>query len=89
MEQREKTGFRYGEERIKMDRNTRNRIREGGLTALKAAGLIALGLALSWFLTCCVVKLIMLCFGLTFSWAAATGIWLIICLLRGIFRKTE
>lgn len=29
-----------------------------------------------------------MCFGLTFSWAIATGIWLVILLLKGIFNVT-
>lgn len=40
---------------------------------------------LSWLLTCGIIKLITLCFGLTFSWVAATGIWLILVLLKFIF----
>ena len=43
---------------------------------------------ISWIVTCGIIKLITLCFGLTFKWSAATGIWLIICLLRSIFRVT-
>ena len=46
-----------------------------------------IGLALSWIITCGFIKLICLCFGLTFSWAIATGIWLVILLLRLVFRK--
>ena len=41
----------------------------------------------SWIITCGIIKLITLCFGLTFSWAIATGIWLVICLLTSIFKK--
>lgn len=40
-------------------------------------------LALSWFATCGVVKLITLCFSLNFSWKIATGIWLVLLLLTG------
>ena len=40
---------------------------------------------ISWLLTCGLVKLITLCFGLSFSWAVATGIWLILALLKHIF----
>lgn len=43
---------------------------------------------ISWIVTCGIIKLITLCFGLTFKWSIATGIWLIICLLRSIFRVT-
>ena len=41
--------------------------------------------ALSWLLTCGIIKLICLCFGLTFSWLISTGIWLVMILLRSVF----
>lgn len=41
---------------------------------------------ISWIVTCGVVKLITLCFGWTFSWAIATGVWLIISALRSVFK---
>lgn len=44
-------------------------------------------LVISWLMTCGLIKLITLCFGLTFSWAVATGIWFIMWLLRSIFKK--
>lgn len=40
----------------------------------------------SCLITCGIVKLICLCFGLTFTWPIATGIWLLIILLKNIFR---
>ena len=43
--------------------------------------------ALSYFITCGIVYLITLCFGWTFSWLIASGIWLIMILLRSIFCK--
>ena len=39
----------------------------------------------SWIITCGIIKLITLCFGWTFSWAWATGIWLIMFLAKNIF----
>ena len=48
--------------------------------------LIAIIGGISWIATCGVVKLITLCFGLSFSWPIATGIWLILLLLGGLFR---
>ena len=39
------------------------------------------GGTISWLMTCGIVKLITLCFGLTFSWPVATGIWLVLLLL--------
>ena len=50
--------------------------------------LLAIGYAISWILTCGIIKLITICFGLTFSWAIATGFWLILCLLKSIFSVT-
>lgn len=39
----------------------------------------------SWIFTCGIIKLITMCFGLSFTWAMATGIWLIILILKSIF----
>ena len=44
--------------------------------------------ALSWIVTCGIIKLITMCFGLTFSWGIATGIWLIYILLKSLFSNT-
>lgn len=43
--------------------------------------------ALSWIVTCGIIKLITLCFGWTFSWAIATGVWLVLCILKSIFSR--
>ena len=51
------------------------------LDALIAILLLVLCYEVSWLATCGIIKLITICFGLTFSWAIATGIWLILCLL--------
>lgn len=40
---------------------------------------------ISWLATCGIIKLITLCFGWTFSWVIATGIWLILFLLKNCF----
>lgn len=45
--------------------------------------IFVISFGLSWIVTCGVIKLITMCFGLTFKWSIATGIWLILCLLRG------
>ena len=44
--------------------------------------------ALSWLITCGLVYLICLCFGLLFTWPIATGIWLLMILLKGVFNIT-
>lgn len=46
---------------------------------------ILLALALSWSATVGIIYLICMCFLLEFSWIIATGIWLMIWLLRSIF----
>lgn len=45
-------------------------------------------LGLSWAVTVGLVKLITLCFGLEFSLKIATGIWIVILILRSIFKTT-
>ncbi len=52
----------------------------GGMIA--AVIIFALVMGVSWIITCGLIKLITLCFGWTFSWGIATGIWLIMCLLN-------
>ena len=42
--------------------------------------------AVSWIVTCGIIKLITLCFGWTFTWKLATGVWLVMFLLRSIFK---
>lgn len=43
---------------------------------------LALFWGISWIVTCGIVKLITMCFGLTFSWSIATGVWLCLMLLN-------
>lgn len=43
--------------------------------------------AVSWIATCGIIKLITMCFGWTFSWAWATGIWLLMYLLKNTFSR--
>lgn len=45
--------------------------------------------AISWAVTVGIIKLITMCFSLDFSLAVATGIWLILCLLRWVFPKLK
>ncbi len=47
---------------------------------------LILGYGLSWAVVVGIIKLITICFGLTFSLAHATGIWLVIVLLWLLFR---
>ena len=47
---------------------------------------IVILIGLSFLITAGIIKLITVCFGLTFSWPVATGIWLTMILFRSIFR---
>lgn len=49
---------------------------------------LVLGLiAVSFFVTCGVIYLICLCFGLKFKCGIAAGIWLVLNLLSGFFKE--
>lgn len=71
-----------------MSKNLKDKITEGGSVALVVIVILALAYGASWVVTCGFIKLITMCFGWTFKWSIATGIWLIICLLKGIFNVT-
>lgn len=47
---------------------------------------LILGYGLSWAVVVGIIKLITVCFGWTFSLAYSTGVWLVLCLLWGLFR---
>ena len=50
--------------------------------------LVIVGLVfLERIITVGIIKLITMCFGWTFKWSVATGIWLIICILQSIFKS--
>ena len=61
------------------------RLAKLGIAGGLALALVVVLYAVSWIVTCGVIKLITLCFGWTFNWAIATGIWLIICIAKSIF----
>lgn len=50
---------------------------------------MVLGYALSWAVVVGIIKLITMCFSIGFSLPIATGIWLILCLLKLVFHKSE
>ena len=61
-------------------------VKTGTALGIIAAVLIFVLLGgVSWIATCGIIKLITLCFGWNFSWAWATGIWLIMFLAKSIF----
>ena len=57
-------------------------------TGAAVVALIVFFYALSWIITVGIIKLITMCFGWTFSWGIATGVWLIIIILKSIFNIT-
>lgn len=63
----------------------KNKLKKYGVTGIIVVLLLIAIYGLSWIITCGIIKLITLCFGLTFKWSIATGIWLIICILKSIF----
>ena len=66
----------------------KEKIKQGGIIAVVVIGLLVVLYGISWIVTCGIIKLITMCFGWKFSWASATGIWLIICILKSIFSVT-
>ena len=66
----------------------KEKIKQGGIVAAVVILLVAVCCGISWIATCGIIKLITMCFGWEFSWAIATGIWLIICILKSIFNVT-
>lgn len=62
-----------------------SKFKEAGLEIAVIIAIIALVLAISWGGTCLLVWLIALCFGWEFCFAVATGVWLLIILLKNIF----
>jgi len=73
---------------MKKNKDLMKKISEGGIVALIVILILILIYGLSWIITCGIIKLITLCFGWTFKWGIATGIWLVTCLLRSIFNVT-
>ena len=58
---------------------------KGGANVAVGCLAIMIIYALSWLFTVGIIKAITICFGLSFSLLVATGIWLLIILLRSIF----
>lgn len=73
---------------MKKNKDLMKKISEGGIVALIVILILILIYGLSWIISCGIIKLITLCFGWTFKWGIATGIWLVMCLLRSIFNVT-
>lgn len=71
----------------KLKKNVSN-IAEGGIAVLLVLAIVVIAFGLSWIITCGIIKLITLCFGWTFSWGIATGIWFVMMLLKKVFNVT-
>lgn len=50
---------------------------------------IVFAIVLGWAITCGLIKLITLCFGLKFNLLVATGIWLVLLLLKDVFSNKQ
>ena len=59
------------------------------LKALIITLALVIGCAISWAVTVGIIKLITMCFSIGFSLPVATGICLILCLLKLVFYKSE
>ena len=64
-------------------------ITPGGSALLLTIIVLVVAFGFSWILTCGVIKLITLCFGWQFKWSIATGIWLVMCLARTVFKNNS
>lgn len=71
----------------KLKKNVSN-IADGSLAVLVVLAIVILVFGISWIVTCGIIKLITLCFGWTFSWGIATGIWFVMMLLKKVFNVT-
>ena len=52
--------------------NLKEKLTKGGVTAVIVITILAVCYGLSWIVTCGIIKLITMCFGLTFKWSIAT-----------------
>lgn len=48
--------------------------------------LVILVLVVNWIVSLGLVWLISWCFGWSFSWKVATGVWMVVLLLHGVFK---
>ena len=62
-------------------------IATGGSALLLTIIFIVVAFGFSWIVTCGIIKLITMCFGWQFKWSIATGIWLVMCLARTVFKN--
>ena len=48
--------------------------------------IMAVGYAISWAIITGIIYLICFCFGIKFNLLIATGIWLVLCIVKAIFK---
>ena len=65
------------------------KIATGGTAMLIAVLIFVVIYGISWLVTCGIIKLITMCFGWTFKWSIATGIWLVLCVVKSVFDSKE
>lgn len=67
-----------------------NKLKDMSIRAICVTVGLLIGLyAISWLIGCGLIFLICACFGWEFSWAIATGIWLIMCVVKSLFGKSD
>ena len=64
-------------------------IATGGSALLLTIIFLVVAFGFSWIVTCGVIKLIIMCLGWQFKWSIATGIWLVMCLARTVFKNSS
>ena len=64
-------------------------ITTSGSALLLTIILLVVAFGFSWIVTCGIIKLITMCFGWQFKWSIATGIWLVMCLARTVFKNSS
>ena len=66
----------------------KNKISKGSIMALcLVVSLLILGYFVSWAITCGLIWLICKCFGLVFELSIATGIFIILCIVKTLFDR--
>lgn len=68
-----------------MNKKNKKIVATGGWVLL----FLVVAFAFSWGVTCGIIKLITMCFGWQFKWSIATGIWLVMCLARTVFKNNS
>lgn len=70
-----------------MIEDLKDKIKIGGAVTVAVILILVAAYGASWILTCGVIKLITMCFGLSFKWSTATGIWLVLLVLETVFKS--